>query len=193
MILRIFVGALGVCNSGTIDPERDGAVDITAEPRAPLDFPALPDAGADIEVTDFGMAILSDSASFAVVAAEAVATVVARSDSLSPTHERVNQRPPAMPRISRFAILHGRTLAPLRSKDCTGAKPVPIFGGGWTGKGFEGRGYTGKGRGALSSGCSRTGGGGSSISSGSGDAPCDMGIGEDGAVIVCAGNVVRRR
>ena len=105
-MLRIFVGALGVCSSCTIDPEREGAADIPADPRAPLDLPALPSAGADIEVTDFGMAILSESATFAVVAAEAVATVVAKSDSLSPTHERANQRPPAMPRISRFATLH---------------------------------------------------------------------------------------
>ena len=107
MILRIFVGALGVCSSGTMDPEREGAaIEMAAEPRAPLDLPPLPSAGADIEVTDFGTAILSESASFAVVAAAAVAMVVARSDSLSPTHERANQRPPAMPRISRFAILH---------------------------------------------------------------------------------------
>ena len=105
MILRIFVGALGVCSSCTIDPEREGAADIPAEPRAPLDLPPLP-AGADIEVTDFGMAILSEFATFAVVAAEVVAMVVAKSDSLSPTHERANQRPPAMPRISRFATLH---------------------------------------------------------------------------------------
>lgn len=105
MILRIFEGALGVCSSGTIDPEREGAADIPTEPRAALDLPALP-AGADMEVTDFGMAILSESATLAVVVAEAVAAVVAKSDSLSPTHERANQRPPAMPRISRFAILH---------------------------------------------------------------------------------------
>lgn len=106
MILRIFVGALGVCSSGTIDPEREGAADIPAEPRTALDLPTLPIAGADIEMTDFGMAILSESATLAVVVAEAVATVFAKSDSLSPTHERANQRPPAMPRISRFAILH---------------------------------------------------------------------------------------
>lgn len=191
MILRIFVGALGVCSSGTIDPEREGAADIAAEPRAPLDLLPLPSAGADIDVIAFGMAILSESATFVVVVAEADAILFANSDSLSPTHERANQRPPAMPRISRFAILHWRALAPLRSKGCTGANPVPIFGGGWTGKGFEGRGYTGNGRGALSSGCSGTGGGGGSTSSGSGDAPRETGNGEDGAVIVCAGNPLR--
>lgn len=101
MILRIFVGALVVCSSCTIDPEREGAADIPADPRAALDLPVLPSAGAETEVTDFGMAILSESAALALVAAE-----VAKSDSLSPTHERANQRPPAMPRISRFAILH---------------------------------------------------------------------------------------
>ncbi|KAI9569481.1 hypothetical protein HD554DRAFT_2038137 [Boletus coccyginus] len=100
------------------DPEQNGAVDVAAEPRDPVtvDLSALPDVGADIEATDFGMA-------FTVVA-----TVVAGSDSLSPTYKRVTQRPLAMPQISRIAILHGRTLAPLRSKDCTGANSVPIFG-----------------------------------------------------------------
>lgn len=72
-----------------------------------------------------------------------------------------------------------------------GANPVPIFGGGWTGKGFEGRGYTGNGRGAVSSGCSGAGGGGGSTSSGSGDGPRETGNGEDGAVIVCARNTLR--
>ena len=191
MILRIFVGAFVVCGSCTIDPEREGAADIPAEPRAAFDLPLLPSAGADIEVTDFGTAILSESATLALVAAEAIAMVVAKSDSLSPTHERANQRPPAMPRISRFAILHWRTLAPVRSKGCMGANPVPIFGGGWTGKGFEGSGYTGKGRGTLSPGSSGAGGGGGSTSSGSGDGPRETGNGEEGAVIVCAGNDLR--
>lgn len=48
------------------------------------------------------------------------------------------------------------------------------------------------GRGVLSPGCSGAGGGGGSPSSGSGDAPREMGNGEDGAVIVCAGNFLRR-
>lgn len=197
MLLRIFVSALAVCSSGTMDPEREGAADIAveaAEPRAPLDLPPLPCAGADIEA-DFGMEILSESATLAEAAAEAVARAFAKSDSLSPTHERVNQRPPAMPRISRFATLHWRTLAPLRSKGCTGANPVPIFGGGWTGNGFEGRGYTGRGRGTVSSGCSGTGGGGGSMltSTSSGDGTRETGRGEDGAVIVCAGNALRKQ
>lgn len=47
------------------------------------------------------------------------------------------------------------------------------------------------GSGTLSSGCSGTGGGGGSTSSGSGDPPREMGNGEEGAVIVCAGNAMR--
>jgi len=115
MILRIFVGALGVCSSGTIDPERDGAVDITTEPRDPVDLSALPDAGADIDATDFRMA-------FAVVGAEAVVT---GSGSSSPTHKRVNQRPLAMPRITRFAFT-----SELKHHFYPKIARVPNFGGG---------------------------------------------------------------
>jgi len=54
-------------------------------------------------------------------------------------------------------------------------------------KSFEGRGYTSKRRGAFSPDCSGTS---SSTSSGSGDATCEMGNGEDWAVIVYARNVL---
>lgn len=130
---RILVGAFVGYFSDTMESAREGAADMPAEPRSAFAFPALPSAGADIEVADLEMEILSPSASFPAMA-------TANSDSLSPTHARVNQRPPAIPLISRFATLHRRTLVAVRSSGNMGANPVPILGGGWTGNGFEGRG-----------------------------------------------------
>lgn len=131
---RIFVGAFVGCISDTIESARDGAEDIPAEARGAFAFPAFPSAGAD--VADLGMEILSPSTSFP----DTNVTAAANSESLSPTHARVNQRPPAIPLISRFATLHRRTLVPVRSSGNMGANPVLILGGGWTGNGFDGRG-----------------------------------------------------
>ena len=85
---------------------------------------------------------LSDS-TFALrtaAAAAALAAAFETSDSLSPTHVLANHRPPAMPLISRFAVRQRRGLFLLLSSGMMGAKPVPILGGGWTGKGLDGRG-----------------------------------------------------
>ena len=98
--------------------------------------------GVESEPVDDCTARLSDS-TFALrtaAAAAALAAAVAKSDSLSPTHVLANHRPPAMPLISRFAMRQRRGLFLLLSSGMTGAKPVPILGGGWTGKGLDGRG-----------------------------------------------------
>lgn len=73
-------------------------------------------------------------------AVDAEVAAVANSDSFSPTQVRANHRPPAMPLISRLTCLQRRTGLPLRSRGMTGAKPVPIFGGGCTGNGLDGKG-----------------------------------------------------
>ena len=75
------------------------------------------------------------SAAALCAAACAAATAAANSDSFSPTQDLTNQRPPAMPRTSRLTCRHFRTGFPLLSRGITGAKPVPILGGGWTGLG----------------------------------------------------------
>lgn len=107
--------------------------------RAALDLlDPFPSNGADIEPPPFGVVILSTSPFLCEAAAAAVA--LAYSDSLSPTHDLANHRPPAMPRISRFAVLQRRILFPLRSRGNMGAKPAPIFGGGCTGNGLDGKG-----------------------------------------------------
>lgn len=140
-MLRIFEGALTGWWSGIIDPAREGAADIPDAAREVLDLPdTFPSKGADIEPPTFGIAILSASLFLCVAAIDAVTGALEKSDSLSPTHDLANQRPPAMPRISRFAVLQRRTLVPLLSRGNMGAKPVPIFGGGCTGNGLEGRG-----------------------------------------------------
>ena len=57
----------------------------------------------------------------------------------------MNHRPPAIPRISRFAVRQRRTFLPDLSSGRAGANPDVIFGGGWTGNGFVGGGYCGIG------------------------------------------------
>lgn len=94
--------------------------------------------GAEIDmVGNFGSATDDDDC----LSPDARAT--AKADSFSPTHERVNHRPPAMPLISRLTGRQCRTFAPERSSGKTGANPVLIFCGGWTEKGFMGSGYCG--------------------------------------------------
>lgn len=129
--MRILVGARIVLTtrmSGTAEPARDGAAEAVKDEAAfeDLDLPDLPSEGADIDTEDnFGKATLClSSPFFACVAAEAY------SDSFSPTHERANQRPPAIPRISRLAIRQCRTFFPVLSRGITGAEPVGIFKGG---------------------------------------------------------------
>jgi hypothetical protein len=141
MTVRILVGTLTADGSGTTELERetvaltDADTDAEALPAA-FPFPLVP-TGADID-TEGSLGIakspLLGSATLAVPAA------VAYSDSLSPTHERANHRPPAMPLISRFAIRQCRTFLPLLSKGMAGAKPVNILIGVWTGNGFVGSG-----------------------------------------------------
>jgi hypothetical protein len=140
-MLRIFEGAFTGWWSGIIDPAREGVADMPDTAREVLDLPdPLPSNGADIEPLTFDIAILSGSAFLCVAAVETMGGAFENSDSLSPTHDLANHRPPAMPRISRFAVLQRRTLVPLLSRGNMGAKPVPIFGGGCTGNGLEGRG-----------------------------------------------------
>ena len=54
---------------------------------------------------------------------------VAYSESLLPTHERANHRPPAMPRISRLAVRQCLTFLPLLSRVKGSVKPAGILGG----------------------------------------------------------------
>lgn len=134
--IRILVGARTTA-SGTWDSERDGAAEVDIEEAAfPLPFP-FP-VGADTE-GNFGIATcdgddssLRSSAWFSIWLANA--------DSFSPTQAFANHLPPAIPRISRFAVRQWRTFAPLRSRGVLEAKPEPTLGGGRTGKGFVGRG-----------------------------------------------------
>lgn len=66
----------------------------------------------------------------ACMAAATAAAAAAYSDSLSPTHDLVNQRPPAIPLISRLACRQCRACFPLLSRGMVGANPDPIFCGG---------------------------------------------------------------
>ena len=141
--------------SGTSDPERETKLDEDAASAfAAFDFgPGLPGVDAPIDerrdsAADPAPDAPSPSADIADpgspfgpwAAAAAAACAVANSLSFSPTHVCTNHRPPAMPRIPRFTCRHLRTFFPLLSSVMRGAKPVPIFGGGWTWNGLEGRG-----------------------------------------------------
>lgn len=122
--------------SGTVELAReDGAVSVFGFPLVP------PFVEAEVLV---GLAdILAFSVSAGAGFVRPAATAAAYSDSLPPAHERANQWPPPMPRISRFPTLQCRTFFPLLSSAITGANPEGIFGGGNTGKGFVGSGYIG--------------------------------------------------
>lgn len=128
--------------SGSADPAReDATVDewsatLCLAPR-PLPLPV-----PEIETAESlgNERPAADRPSAPCAAACEAATAAANSDSLSPTHDLMNQRPPAIPRTSRLTCRHLRTDLPLLSRGMTGAKPVPILGGGWTGNGLDGRG-----------------------------------------------------
>jgi hypothetical protein len=153
-MVRIFVGGRGACGatSETIDAAREVTADAPGWLFATLGLATAftgaagsidPDGSSGVwAVVELNAARLSVSKlAFRIAAAAAALTAaVASSDSLSPTHERVNHRPPAMPRISRFAVRQRRGLFLLLSSGIRGARPVGILGGGWTGNGFDGRG-----------------------------------------------------
>jgi hypothetical protein len=136
-IMRILVGgrALVPKTSGMEEPSREGAAE-AANDEAAFDAFPLPEPLTGAEIDDNLGSAMPTSPPFARAAA---ATAEAYSDSFSPTQERANQRPPAIPRISRLAVRQCLTLLPLLSSGMTGAKPVAILGGIWTGKGFVGR------------------------------------------------------
>jgi len=155
--IRIFVGArtalvFGILwDSGIAEGARDGAADVTADPDLEEAFnllKALRDAGAEMETEEsFGSVTLPmDALSSVALGWELFdATNEACSESLSPTQVRASHRPPAIPLISRLASRQCLTFLPPLSRGKSGANPVTIFWGGWTGNGFVGRGYTGMG------------------------------------------------
>ena len=117
MTVRILVGPCAAPvngASGMDEPEREGATE-AAKGDATAFFP-LPDpfpTGADTETPcreTFSSAFLG--------------TAVAYSESFSPTQDRANQRPPAIPRISRWATRQRLTFSEFLSKTAAGAKPV---------------------------------------------------------------------
>src|SRR5258708_29493637 len=105
------IGGAGAAPSGAADAERDDAAVELASVAFALRFPDVrePDAGALI---DKAGNLGSESAASAAVAS---------SESFSPTHARANQRPPAIPRISRCAGRQCRGLPLVRSSGVVGA------------------------------------------------------------------------
>jgi len=85
-------GAMGAIPSGAADAERDdAAVEMASAFSFCLRFPGVraPAGGAEIDKAgNLGRE-------------RAASAATASSESFSPTQERANQRPPAMPRISR--------------------------------------------------------------------------------------------
>lgn len=155
-----FFGRWAEALSGIMESERDGTFEAAASALLALLLAPLPEAvagmvvGADMAASLGGKVIpaaanaaadaaadaASRSAAAWAKACDAAAWAEANSDSFSPTHVRVNQRPPAMPRTSRLTCRQRLTGLPLLSRDVDDAKPVPILAGGCTGNGFEGRG-----------------------------------------------------
>lgn len=139
-IFRIFVGARGACASETMEAAREVATEAPAWDLIALGFEgSLREGVADgvsgppRENTDpWAEARLSVSTLAFVMAAAAAAFTAAdvSSESFSPTHVLANQRPPAIPLISRFAVRQRRGLLVLLSRGITGANPVGILGGG---------------------------------------------------------------
>ena len=123
-------GGAGADPSGAADAERDDAAVELASVALGLRFPGVraPEEGA----------LMDKAGNFGTERAASVA--MASSDSFSPTQVRANQRPPAIPRISRCAGRQCRGLPLVRSSGVVGAYPVVILGGGWTWKGFVGSG-----------------------------------------------------
>lgn len=168
---------LGAGRSGTVELEREEAA-----VSAFSFFFELLDPAVDGFVEAFPLGF---SAS---VGGGLFATEVAYGDSLSPTHDRANHLPPAIPRISRLANRQWRTSVWFLSRGRFVAKPVVIFTEGSTGKGFDGSGYIGQGTPSrLSSWLDRVGAdiaGGPVASGGSGVA--SLITGDEGAVPVNA-------
>ena len=136
--MRIFEGPvvvrLGAGRSGTVELEREeAAVSAFSFFFEPLE-PAL-----ETFVDEFPLGFSTS------VGGGLLATEVAYAESFSPTQDCANHLPPAMPRISRLANRQWRTCVWFLSRGRFVAKPVVIFTGGSTGKGFDGRGYTGQG------------------------------------------------
>lgn len=113
--------------SGTTEDERD----VAADSLVPF-LLGVRVTGADIDI----------EGSFGSIRALISAPLegVASSDSCLPTHDRANQRPPPIPRISRLATRQWRTFLPVRSSAGVGANPDTILVGGCTGNGLVGSG-----------------------------------------------------
>lgn len=103
-------------SGGLTETSREGAADAFKE-EAP--FPFFPDPFPD-GAFDWVLPVKGDP--FPAFSPSLVKT--AYSESLSPTQERANQRPPAMPRISRWAVRQRLAFLPLLSRGMGGAKPV---------------------------------------------------------------------
>ena len=101
-------GAAGAVPSGARDAEREDAAVELASALA-LRFPGVraPARGAEMD----------RAGSFGNASAASAAT--ASSESFSPTQARANQRPPAIPRISRWASRQWRGLILVRSSGMT--------------------------------------------------------------------------
>jgi len=85
-------GTEGAAASGAADAERDDAA-VERASALGLRFPGVRVPGAG--------ALMDNAGNLGRARAASVAS--ASSESLSPTQERANQRPPAMPRTSRWA------------------------------------------------------------------------------------------
>jgi len=92
-------GAGGAAPSGAADAERDDAA-VERASALGLRFPGVRVPAEDVLIDNAGNLGRERAASVAT----------ASSESLSPTQERANQRPPAMPRTSRCAIRQWRDL-----------------------------------------------------------------------------------
>jgi len=118
---------------GTAELEREGAAEAASEEFFVARALGLVGTGEDIDIVgNLGIATDADCLSPDAMA-------IANAESFSPTHERVNHRPPAMPLISRWTGRQCRTFKPVRSSGKTGANPVLIFLRWLDGKGFHGK------------------------------------------------------
>jgi hypothetical protein len=98
-------GAVGATPSGATDAEReDAAVELAS--AFCLRFPEAREPAGGAEVDKAGN----------LGRARAASAAMASSESFSPTQARANQRPPAMPRISRCASRQWRGLVFVRSR-----------------------------------------------------------------------------
>jgi hypothetical protein len=120
MMVRIFVGArtVDVGTSGIDEPSRDGTTDAASDDAALVAFDLLdlPDVGTDRE-----MSLGKTKPDSPLL--PATCPGAASSDSLSPTQDRANQRPPPIPRISRLAIRQCLGFLLVLSSGITGAEP----------------------------------------------------------------------